>query len=664
MSGGPVSTRPVPYLFDCRPGQIETDAWELVDLVRRGGGEGSDIRMLVDDAEAWLEALGEVTDILRCDVYLCPPGATLMARNGDLVAIDPITSAPIDWLVLRPRDVPSHYPTWFDRRNGRLVTRAGLVTLLVPHGLAFATRRTFYDLAAICDDLADSGTGHATTIACATRSGQFEIGWYHGPEAGLSGSDFARLINASSDHVQANVRLVMDWPEDPAERSAVEANVRQFAEALGRTVWVPSHESAAALGPAVRSEVQWELVTTKAPSPDWPPEHMQALRHVDEALRVLRFDHPDEATVLRQAAAVWSEYVPAFEQWLRTGQRESAENDQLIELRRQLMAVPAHELSPSSIDDSDQPYAGPVVTVPNEAAPALGLPRRRPHGIDWLPPRPWTNAAPIELFVWSSYEPMQLAESGLPTADVFLLASSDLVRICRGHRTGHVLRLMIPPGSAVELSAHAEQAPARLQHRVRESWTSHLIPLGWLPEVNVREVSFLDGRAEPGETRPWTGGGLHVRFVGAAHGVPGLPPEVVRWPARRQRARAHLTLPHNPDIIMARMQAHPGWLPLYHHTPHVPAGHYLLELDIEQRAAIDVPATLAALAGIPVGAPSLWSFNGVELVLPARDFARTSVIKVHPAGPNAANLHPGQTLADILQTATAQDATGASAGFG
>ena len=299
---------------------------------------------------------------------------------------------------------------------------------------------------------------------------------------------------------------------------------------------------------------------------------------------------------------------------------------------------------------------------------SIGSPKRRAHGIDWLPPRPWTNTSPIDLFVWSSFAPVQLAGDGLPTSDLFLLASSDVARICRGHRSGHVLRLVVPPGRAVELAPYAGKVPARMQHRVRESWATHLIPLVWLSDVTVREVCYLDGRDEPGGRRPWPGGSLPVRFVGAAHGVPNLPHEVVRWPARRQHARAHMTLPHDPSIIVARLQAYPGWLPLYHDTPHVPAGHYLLDLDIEHRAAIDLPATLATLAEIPVGAASLWGFNGVELVLPTRDFARTTVVKVHGTGARATDPHAGQherhTLADILPQAITENAGRAAVGYG
>jgi hypothetical protein len=676
---GSMASGPTPYLFDCLPGRMAADAWAIVDLIRSGGGEGCDIRLMVDDGEPWLDALEEVADILRCDVYVSPPGAVLASRRGDVMAVDIATNAPKDWLVVRPRDVPVHHPTWFERRGGRLAARDGLVALPISGGLAFATRRSFFDVAAICHDVLDAQPGRVTTVACATRSGQFEIGWYHGPEAVLSGSDFARLITASIDELHSDVKLALDWPEDPVERSAVEANVRQFAEALARTVWVRSQQSPAPAGRGVPGEPEWVRMSAEAatPAPNWPPEHQRALRHADEAFRALRFDHPDEAAALRQATAVWSEYVPAFELWLRDGPQACAETDQLVELRRQLMAVPAHELSSSSADETHAlgsrpvgpaPFepVGPVGPAPFAPAGSLGSPKRRPHGIDWLPPRPRTNTSPIELFVWSSFEPMQLAGSGLPTSDVFLLASSDLVRMCRSHRTGHVLRLMVAPGGAVELSTYAATVPARMQHRVRQSWSTHVVPLVWLPDVIVREVCYLDGRAEPEETKPWPGGSLPVRFVGAAHGVPGLPNEVVRWPARRQHARAHITLPYDQNTILARMQAYPGWLPLYCDTPHVPTGHYLLDLDISHRGVIDLPATLAALEGVPVAAPSLWGFNGVELVLPARDFARTSVIKVHATGPRALHLHAGlrdgQTLSDMLPQAIAEAAAWVSDG--
>ena len=299
---------------------------------------------MVNDAQPWLEALAEVADILRCDVYVSPPGATLAIDHGEVVAVDPATNSPTDWLILRPVDVPVDCPTWFDRQHGRIAAREGLVALPFSGGLAFGTRRSFHDLAAICAEHSDTQPDDVTTVAFGMRSGQFEIGWYHGAEALLGGADFARLIMASVDELQANVHLVLDWPEDPGERSAVEESLLQLANALPRTVWVRSEQGPAVVGPGARG-VGWVRVQAEAspPTPGWPVEHQRTLRHVNETFRALRFDHPDEAAALQQASALWSTYVPAFEQWLRDSPPERVESEQLIELRRQLMALPASE---------------------------------------------------------------------------------------------------------------------------------------------------------------------------------------------------------------------------------------------------------------------------------------------------------------------------------
>jgi hypothetical protein len=277
---------------------------------------------------------------------------------------------------------------------------------------------------------------------------------------------------------------------------------------------------------------------------------------------------------------------------------------------------------------------------------------RAPHNLPWLPAVPLTNADPVDLYVWTTLPPEHVPSHGLPVADVFLLARLDPERLAARQRSGFLLRLSVPHGIVIDPTAYTKRLPARLQYRVRESPDTYLVPLVWLSAVTITACYELDGHG--GCAAAWSvdGPALTVWFKGADHGVPGLPTDVVRWPARRDIVDAYLMIPDDSGWIEARLATYPGWLPLYRRRPNVAPGYRLLELAVGRRSAIDVPETMASLAGIPVAGLTMNAFAGVDLVLPAREFANTPITRVHTVGTRAreASGHPlvGHPLVSAL----------------
>ncbi len=330
----------------------------------------------------------------------------------------------------------------------------------------------------------------------------------------------------------------------------------------------------------------------------------------------MRFDRPSEAAALLRVSEAWAEYLPAYENLIsRHGgaMGGAADLDRVVDLREHLDRLvggyasvdePAsrgeHEEvahdpdAPSSLAEPDLTW--PAARTPDMIASVRG---RNPHNIAWLPAVPLTNADPLDLYVWTTIPPEHVPSHGLPVADVFLLAHLDGERLAARQRSGFVLRLSIPHGTAVDPSAYTTRLPARLQHRVREAPDIYLVPLAWLSAVTITGWYQLDG--DGGCASAWSidGAALTVCFKGADHGVPGLPSEVVRWPARRDTVDAYLTLPDDPDWIQARLSTYPGWLPLYRRRPNVAPGYRLLEVAVARRCAIDLPESMAGLAGDP-----------------------------------------------------------------
>jgi hypothetical protein len=363
--------------------------------------------------------------------------------------------------------------------------------------------------------------------------------------------------------------------------------------------------------------------------------HHGVLRAADQAFRRMRFDRPAEAAALRELSVAWAAYLPAYERLMR-GEHGPEDTDVVLRLQRCLRrladdpvaeAVSAVDrIGPSDDTGNAYEHGDWPAAVPPETG-IWGW-RRPPHNLPWLNDVLLTNVEPVDLYVWTTVAPEDLPGYGLPTSDLFLLARLLPHRLAADRRSGFMLRLSVPAGAAVDLSSYSGELPVRLRHRLREAPDTYVLPVAWLDDVAASACYRLDG--DGGHAVSITPGvaELTVSFRGGDHGVPGLPNDVVRWPPRRAHEEAYLTVPDDPDWIAARLRAHPGWLPINRRRPQVPPGYHLLRLDVALRRAIDIRPTVASMASSRIRVSELAVFTGVDLALPAREFARTTIPKV------------------------------------
>src|SRR5215470_7977562 len=117
--------RPLPYLYDLAPHQ-DPDAFQpegppvgapLFATIRAGGGRRTDVRLLVDDGESYVNLANALAQTLRCDVYVSRHGAEVHytreaspvgAQVFEATAVDRNTGEPVSWVVIRPPDLPTH----------------------------------------------------------------------------------------------------------------------------------------------------------------------------------------------------------------------------------------------------------------------------------------------------------------------------------------------------------------------------------------------------------------------------------------------------------------------------------------------------------------------------------------------------------------------------
>ncbi len=668
-------------------------ATALIDLVRRGASPDCDIRVLAEGARAVTAELQELADHLRCDIYLAGADNELEDVGSDIVAFDRNTGQTREWSLIRPQDVRAESPTWFERKDGRLRVRSGVVTLPLVGGLAFANRRTFFDMAEFTGTTTVSANG-ITPVVVSIHSGQFCIAWYSGIEAVLSGADLARFLVASLEVIEPNVQIALPWPSDENEQDRVDRELQQLADALDRTVWVPERTCRAA---GLASEGQLAAVDpsgqparwvayhpaqarvpivdydtdrrgvlvasglsrpTQSPQPTQSttanrvdmagvnPDHRELMRRADAAFRALNFAVPDEATTLKRVVDAWADYLAEYETTAATAPGDVSDLPDLVDLRQQLGDV----LSSAAVELDEVPMITGADRPTMERTPYP----HPPHRLPWLPRSPIANAAPITLYHWLSTSPERVRVEGVCLTDPYLIAHSDPAGLARRRRSGFVLRLDAPRGSAVVASEYVERLPASMQHRAPEHPNAYVIPAAWLPRVRLSAWHGVDSTGALGPERQPEWSRLLVTFRGSDHGVIGLPNDAVRWPRRRKHATAFLTLPDDPDWIRARLRAFPGWLPLLRQRVNPASGYRILEVSVVRGAALDVTETLAALADVPIAHSSVAAFVGVDLLLPSRFFGSTVISSLRDPGTHDRRTSEhhliGKSVADALPT--------------
>jgi hypothetical protein len=234
------------------------------------------------------------------------------------------------------------------------------------------------------------------------------------------------------------------------------------------------------------------------------------------------------------------------------------------------------------------------------------------------------NAEEIELFVATAWEPRRAVEEGVPSADLFLLGRLDRRRLATEMAHGHLLRVRVTAGGAVDVTATGARPPSELQHLLAPT-DVFLLPAAWLERSHAVAGLRVEDDGHTSDVDEFADVPLTLRCMGARHGAKDLPNDVERWPQRRLRAAARMY------ALISDSEQEPlgDWVELHRRKPSVRAGRRLVELSVGSGRGIDVVATaarLAPLTSVRSRLPELRA-DGVELILPSRSYSRVMVVR-------------------------------------
>jgi hypothetical protein len=259
-----VSVRRIPGLFDIavviasdgglgtpdRPDRSLTGS-EWAEVVRRGGGDGLDVRLLCAAGERNLPTLVAMARELGRDVLVAPAGSELRLvapiedppagrfDEGDVVAVDLATGSPVDWITVAPSGPATSPLGWFALTGGRVFARSGPVVLPLPGGgLSLATREDFVRSRAAAAALRP-GHPDLLTVAVGVRSGYFVVGDYGGRSILCDGRAFAAAL-AILPLYGSDLRVWLSWPESTDDWRGLRHNLTELAEVTGATIWAPA----------------------------------------------------------------------------------------------------------------------------------------------------------------------------------------------------------------------------------------------------------------------------------------------------------------------------------------------------------------------------------------------------------------------------------------
>ncbi|MGW0502457.1 hypothetical protein [Micromonospora sp. NPDC003241] len=238
-------TGPDGLLVALRGNGTPLDAVQLADLVRRGGGAGDDVRIMMDGGEEHAEVFAELAGILGRDVLISPAGSMLRYdgdREPEPNLVDAQTGRPAEWLVVQPPAMATDLPGWYETSGGVLRPRSGVVAAPLPGGLTLATRADFVARRAAAVDLAP-GHPELTTIGVSVRGGGFVVGDYTGSYQVTGGRQLAAALSDVPLY-GSEIRMWLHWPSDPEERQRLHANLAAFADNTGAIVWAPERTAA------------------------------------------------------------------------------------------------------------------------------------------------------------------------------------------------------------------------------------------------------------------------------------------------------------------------------------------------------------------------------------------------------------------------------------
>jgi hypothetical protein len=578
--------------------------------------------------------LMRLADALNRTVWVPEPqgAAFVLAGCGEFAAVDEVGGAS-RWRAYPSRLVNDFRPRYGSDLDGRLVPLGDVsaaafpsVSIVSVPGHQLQRLRPWYeqivpqpgmfalDLAVLADGRLALQVKDAPAVAVAPREMRALL-----REAGWAGEDMLLLA------------------EPPLGRwEALVEHVQSLVDVFGVDIWIVTDGAWARAGfePVGTAREDWFIVRYGQPA--GPPGIGIALpaalpvRPAPLVAPVSPWSNAgasgDETTVLRA--------VPA-DTWPNSGEFEAVRpvSGSVIDPVRSITDTSGTVTitDPGGVteylSDAERARAA-ALAQPTMAVPMYGSPTvYGGHGVPWLPPNPVRTKRSMDLYLFTP----SADEAEVASADLFLLAGADPLRLAEHAGSGYLLRVEVPVEGAVELAEHAGAVPATLKARLERGFT-HLLPAAWFGDVRVTARYDLDGHGGVAARRDLTPTELSMRFDGAGHGVPGLPNEVVNWPEKGQataKSLSYLVLPESgrPDADFAER----GYVTLLRARPAVEHGTRVLEVKIRHRKAIDVPATLNQLGRLTGG--RLQDFVGLDLLLPVDDLELATVTKVYRPGP-------------------------------
>jgi hypothetical protein len=242
-----------------------------------------------------------------------------------------------------------------------------------------------------------------------------------------------------------------------------------------------------------------------------------------------------------------------------------------------------------------------------------------------LPPRPQVNDEDFDLYVECFTDPQRAVTDGIPSSTLFLTGHLDRDGLASRTSAEYLLQLKVYRGGAVDVGA-SEVTPPHAVARALAERDTYILPAGWLGQSTLTAALRVN---QAGVTEPayeWDESAVLLRTDGAAHGVPGLPGDVRRWPEGRLRTSVTRYLLVSEDVPFGEC----GWQRVYSDAPDPAPGHRLLQVRIGRSLAIDMVATAAQLdrlRSVQSAARQLVD-DGVEILLPASSYPQVTIRRV------------------------------------
>jgi hypothetical protein len=125
---------------------------------------------------------------------------------------------------------------WHKTAEGRVVAQTGDSANEYTDAVAGLTRKNYATIARRLGRLGQN-TGGPATAFLSIADGKFEVGYYDQDPVAVDARGL--VVALALDELSGEVRLVLDWPADPAEVAALREELQQLANELNQPIHVP-----------------------------------------------------------------------------------------------------------------------------------------------------------------------------------------------------------------------------------------------------------------------------------------------------------------------------------------------------------------------------------------------------------------------------------------